>query len=78
MCSEMFKWGIKKRLKYDKIYQDRVLEKMLEKPVKSRKIEVILRYAKKNKSAHGLPRQETNFLLKVLYLLGFEQYSIGF
>lgn len=57
MCSEMFKWGIKKRLKYDKIYQDRVLEKMLENPVKSREIEVILRYAKKNKSAHGLPRQ---------------------
>jgi len=31
-----------------------------------------------DKSAIHLPRQETNFLLKVLYLLWFEQYSIGF
>lgn len=29
-------------------------------------------------SALRVPWQETNFLLKVLYLLGFEQYSIGF
>jgi hypothetical protein len=31
-----------------------------------------------DKNTICLPRQETNFLLKVLYLLGFEQYSIGF
>lgn len=31
-----------------------------------------------DKGTIHLPRQETNFLLKVLYLLGFEQYSIGF
>jgi hypothetical protein len=31
-----------------------------------------------DKSIIHLPRQGTNFLLKMLYLLGFEQYNIGF
>lgn len=36
--------------------------------VNTRKIEVILRYAKKNKSAHGLPRQYTNFHILTIYI----------
>ena len=40
-----------------KIYQDRVLRKMARTIVNTRKIEVIPSYARKNKSAHGLPRQ---------------------
>lgn len=31
-----------------------------------------------DKNSFHLPRQGTNFLLKMLYLLGFEQYNIGF
>lgn len=40
-----------------KIYQDRVLRKMVRTIVNTRKIEVIPSYARKNKSPHGLPRQ---------------------
>ena len=49
-----------------KIYQDRVLRKMARTIVNTRKIEVIPSYARKNKSAHGLPRQHTCFCLKCL------------
>jgi len=31
-----------------------------------------------DKNTICVPRQGTNFLLKMLYLLGFEQYNIGF
>ena len=38
--------------------------------VNTRKIEVILRYAKKNKSPHGMPRQEVAFLEKCRKIKG--------
>lgn len=49
-----------------KIYQDRVLRKMARTIVNTRKIEVIPSYARKNKSAHGLPRQDLLFGIKSL------------
>lgn len=45
------------RIKYDKIYRDKVLREMARTLVNTRKIEVIPSYAKKNKSPHGVPRQ---------------------
>ena len=62
-------------LRYTKI---RFYEKMARTLVNIRKIEVILIYAKKNKSPHGLPRQCLMDAVKALILLGFLDGSIKF
>lgn len=53
-------------------------QQILKSGVKSRKISIFKEFLRNDKSTIHLPRQETNFLLKVLYLQGFERYSIGF
>lgn len=79
--------------KYAKIYRERVLRENAWNTREKRKCghflkknEVILRYAKKNKSPHGLPRQYTDTALatsvKCLILQGFsrvrEKVVVGF
>ncbi len=62
-------------LRYTKI---RFYEKTARTLVNIRKIEVILRYAKKNKSAHGLPRQCLRNVAKAMILLGFLDGNVEF
>ena len=50
-------------LKYTKL---RILEKSVETIENTKKIEVILIYAKKNKSPHGVPRQDLPGMIKSL------------
>ena len=49
------------REKYAMIYRDKVFRESGENLEKSRKNEVILRYARKNQGAHDLPRQYLPF-----------------
>ena len=50
------------REKYAMIYRDKVFKESGENLEKSRKNEVILRYARKNQGAHDLPRHILNSL----------------
>lgn len=62
----------------DENEENTLSQQIVESGVKSRKISIFKEFLRHDKNIICLPRQETNFLLKVLYLLGFEQYSIGF
>jgi hypothetical protein len=62
----------------DENEENNLSQQIVESGVKSRKISIFKEFLRHDKNIICLPRQETNFLLKVLYLLGFERYSIGF
>lgn len=62
----------------DENEENNLSQQIVESGVKSRKISIFKEFLRHDKNIICLPRQETNFLLKVLYLLGFKQYSIGF
>lgn len=62
----------------DENEENNLSQQIVESGVKSRKISIFKEFLRHDKNIIHLPRQETNFLLKVLYLLGFEQYGIGF